>query len=419
MTIVKVSASSADRIFRCEAAGALPRITDANDEDVDVKNKSDPREKGHDVHRFLERLPIIGREAALAEIENEANRAICADIELAKLSMQLGLSREVALAYNFRDDTARVLDLDDNGRAEIDRECEIHARVDILGVSAATRTVYVGDYKTGRGWLPAPEQSIQLGIGALAAARINHARSAQVEYIRIRDDGTVRKFGAMLDSIALDAAATRITEKMRNVFALRDRVLAGGEIPNTVEGPWCKYCESRQHCPAKTALIRAVLADPQPVPYTIPLTPERATQAYTMLRKTKELLKQVESALHAYAKIEPIKVGMDDDGSERWFGELVRDGNEELDGMIAHRVLTELLDGEIANKLVTMETSKRAINDELRKHSQLGDTEKKKQEKVYGRIRELGGVSRPLTKTTTEFTISAGGDAKARKRKQA
>lgn len=413
--IVRVSASTSDRIARCHASAALPQVTDANDQDDEAK-KDDPREKGHDVHRFLQRLPEIGREAALAEIENEANRTICADIQIARLAAQLRMSREVAMAYNFRDDTARILKLDESGRAEIDRSCELQARADVVGVHEAARKVYVGDYKTGRSWLPAPEESVQLGLGALAASRLTGARVADVEYIRIRDDGTVRKFNAVLDRISLDASAARIADMMSSVFELRDKVLEGF-VPNVTEGPWCKHCPAHQHCPAKTALIRQVVLDPSPIPYTVPLTPERAAIAYGLLQKAKAALKQIEATLFAYAKEEPIRVGTDPDGSERWFGELIREGNDQLDGSIAHRVLSEILSPEIANNLVQMETTKTAINAELRKHPHLGETEKVKQKRVYDAIKALGGISNPITKTTTEFTISPNGDAKARKRK--
>ena len=413
--IVRVSGGQLDRVVRCQASAALPQIIDANDEDKPDRNK------GLAVHSFLERIPEVGREAALAEVPEE-HRNICADIELAKLAAHLKMSREISIAYNWVKDTARLLTPDDQGRVDIDRSCEIAMRLDVVGFNEAERQVFVGDYKTGNGWLPDPEKSYQLGAGAVAAARLFGARSARVEYIRIRDDGTVRKWDATLDLFGLDGTAEAIAKAMSGTQELRDRIL-GGEIPNVVEGPWCRYCPARQHCPAKTALVRHVLGDPQPIPYAFPLTPEGALRAYVMLKKAKEAINQIDSALFAYAKLTPIPLGIEEDGSERWFGELRRQGSESFDGAITHQVITERFGGETANKVVTMETTKKAIVDAAREHLKPGEKITRVSEDIYKELRIRHQEKNiPLTKetcTTVEFTVDPSGEAKARKRKAA
>lgn len=406
--IVRVSGGQLDRVVRCTSSAALPQIIDANDDDRPARNK------GLDVHKFLEHIPEVGREAALAEVP-EQHRAICSDIELGKLVKHLKMSHEISIAYNWVADTARILTPDEQGRVDIDRSCELAMRLDVLGIHE--RSVFVGDYKTGNGWLPAPETSYQLGAGAVAAARLFNAREATVEYVRIRDDGTVRKWNATLDLIGLDSTAESIAKAMREAQALRDRVLAG-EIPNVTEGPWCRYCPARQHCPAKTALVRHVLGDPQPIPYLQPLTPDSALRAYLMLKPAKEALATVESALYAYAKLERIPLGVEEDGTERWFGELRRDGNEEFDGAKTHEVITRLYDGETANKVVTMETTKKAITDAVRGHLKEGDKITKVVEGVYEAIRASGGaLPRKELVSTIEYTVAPNGESKARRRK--
>lgn len=407
---IRASASSLDRIARCEASAALPQVVDDNDNDA--------KDKGTAIHKFLERFPVVGLEAALLEIE-ERWRDVCASIELAKLAPLFKLSREVALAWNFVDDTARMVDRDERGRLLIDRSCEIAVVIDVIGVGADE--VFVGDYKSGHGWLPSPEQSYQLGLGALAAARYFNKRRARVEYIRIRDDGSVYRKNATLDGIALDGAADMFAAKLARARELRTLVM-GGFVPNVNEGAWCKYCPAKHHCPAKTALVRHVMTETQPVQYVTPLTPEIALKALLQLRRAKEGLGAIESMLYAYAKITPILVEVEEDGTERWFGEYTREGNEEFDGALAHQVITEKYGGEAANKVVTMETTKKAITDLVKKklaESPVeGATIKGTTEEIYEAIREKqGGPIRPPTTTTCEYTVDPAGNSKARRRK--
>lgn len=412
MEIVKVSGSTLDRVVRCQASAALPQIVDQDDTKPNQR-----RDEGIAVDKFIERVSKVGRDAALLEVDVQY-RDICADVQIAKLTAQLRMSHQVTFVYNWRDDTSRIAEVIEGERVVVDRTCEVVFRVDVTGLAERERKVYVGDYKRVRGWLPAPEHSYQLAGGAVAAARYFNARSAFVEYIRIRDDGSIGKFGNELDMLALDAAAEKIAATMRGAMELRERVI-GGLVPNVTEGGWCRYCPAKQHCPAKTALARHVLTDPVPVPYTIPLTPERAREAYVLLKKAKDAIKTVESAIHAYVKFEPIFLGEDEDGSERWFGELSRPGDEKLDGRITHQIITGEYGGAAANEVVTMEATKKAITEAIKKYKPGDATIVSEQKKIHKAITEAGGVSRPTTCTTIEYTISPDGDTKARKRKAA
>lgn len=407
MEIVRVSGSSMDRVARCEASAALPQVIDGNE--------NPGQQRGHAVHDFLERVPEVGREAALAEVP-EKWRELCADIQLAKLAPQLKLSREVTLVYNWREDTARMPP-EDGHHVRIDRRSESVVRLDLLGLG--DRRVYVGDYKTGHGWLPAPERSYQLGMGAVAAARFFGARSAMLEYIRIRDDGTIRKHSGEQDLFALDDTADKIKQTMLRAMELRERVL-GGFVPNVTEGPWCKYCPAKFHCPAKTAGIRHVINDPQPVPYVIPLTPEIALTAYLKLKEAEERLALIKSAIYAYAKLTPIPLGEEEDGSLRYFGELEREGNDVLDGPIAHQVITARFGAEVANKVVTMETTKKAITAAVKEHKHPDETQKEVFESIIEEIDKRRGITNPITSSTIEYTVDPEtGEAKVRRPRKA
>jgi len=397
--------SQMDRIVRCPASAALPQVYDANE--------APDRDRGTAMHSFLDRVAEVGREAALAEAD-EQHREFLASIALAQLGDRLSLSREVALAYDWRDDTARRLRPLEHRAYEVDPAREIPLTIDLAGVGEAE--VYAGDYKSGHGWLPAPEQSMQLGLGALALARLHEATQAEVEYVRVRDDGTPRFFRARLDVFGLEAAAERVRGAMEGVEGVRGQ-LAAGAVPSVTEGPWCRYCPARSACPAKTALIRQVIADPQPVPYSQPLTPDGARRAYDLWRRARDAMAQVEAALYAYAKHDAIDLDPEPDGTRRVFGELRRPGNEVLAGDVVHRVLTELYGGEVANAAVTMEASKRAITDAIRPALPAGDKITHHTERVFELVRARGGASRPETCTTTEYTIAPDGAARARKRR--
>lgn len=400
--------SKLDCVGRCPAAAALPQI-----ESFPEDEKKDPSAKGVGKHQFLELAAEVGRDAALEQVDDKW-RPLCAEIDLAKLARELKCSTEVAMAYNWRADTARRLFPVERRAYEIDESCEVAMRLDLVGVNEDM--VLIGDYKGPHAWLPSPNDSYQLGVGAVAAARLFDRSRAYVEYIRILDDGRPLRFSAELGAFGLESAAARIRGAMEAVELVRG-VINAGQVPNVSEGPWCRYCNARQSCPAKTATIRQLVLDSQPIPYTQALTPESASRAYAMYEPMKRALKQVEGALYAYAKLDPIYVRTEDDGSIRWFGELSRPGDEEVSGPVAHAVLNELYSGKTANAAVTFETTKTAIGAAVR--AALPATEKLAPalRTVYAEIDKRGGLHKPTTCTTTEYTISPAGEARARKRK--
>ncbi len=405
ITGIDPTGSSLDRTARCPASAALPQVFDAG--------PSAARDRGTAIHKYLERVGELGRLDALAEVD-ERWRPVCEGVELATLPVKL--SREVAVAYNWRDDTARLLQPLEPRLYEIDPTFETALTLDTVGVGNGI--VYVGDYKGPYVWLPEPEQSMQLGVGALAVARIHDVEAAQVEYIRIRDDGTTRRFGARLDVFGLEATAERVQRTMAVVAKMREAISAG-ETPNVTEGPWCKYCPARHHCPTKTALIRAAAAQPAPISLREPLTPATAAHVYVQLKRWKEAFAMVEGALYAYAKDTALQLATEEDGTEVWFGEFSREGNEAIDGRVAHEVLSERYGHEAADKAVTMEATKKAITELVRKHKPLDASLKGEQEAVYDAIKERGGVSRPMTTTTTEYTVSPDGEQKQHRRRKA
>jgi len=418
---VDPSGSSLDRLELCPAAGALPQV-----QTIDESDQS-PRAKGSARHEFLDACAKRGRDAALAEVDPK-HREMCEAINTAKLADRLELSTEVAIAYDWRSDSARFLQPKTHRAYEITDD-EVPATLDVAAYDPEARRVFVGDYKGPRAWLPAPERSLQLGIGALALSRIYRADDAAVEYIRLRDDGEPRRYDGTLDVFGFEEVAARVRSVMGLVAEARALVDRGID-PNVVEGSHCEHCPARWSCPAKIAGMREVIAAPiaavlgEGVPDDAQIslrdnvTPAEVASFYAKWKRAKDLLAQAGSVLFAYAKLTPVPLGADADGSLRFFGELSRPGNDVLDGRATHRVISAKYGPEVANEVVTMEATKKAIGEAVKKYKPADATQKAETEEIIAAIAELGGISNPTTTTTTEYTVSEG-TAKARRKTKA
>lgn len=415
--------STWDRTAACPASAALPQVFNGH--------ASDPRDKGTALHKFVDRIAemrretpprslVKAREIALEEVD-EQWRPACEQLDVEALGHRTTLSTEVAVAYDWVADTARILTPIAPRQYEVDPDREVAQTLDVCGVG--DRTVTVGDYKGPYAWLPDPSRSLQLGGGALALARVFKARTAHVEFIRLRTDGTIAPWRATLDTFALEGVRERIQAMMRDVAELRGAV-ADGATPNVTEGPWCGYCPARTHCPAKTALVRSVLAGDARTRLSLrePITPDNVGDVYRLLRKVKEGVSLVEKAVRAYeadgAPSTPdrvsesaIPVGVDEDGSLRYFGRFEREGNEKIDGDIALDVLQRIY-GDTAIGAFEVSTSKDAIEKLIRANKPPGQTLKDAKAEAFDRIRAAGGASRAPTDKPTEFLVSPDGKAK-------
>lgn len=426
--------STWDRTAACPASAALPQVFDGHSNEF--------RDKGTAIHRFLDRVTQLRRDGvpsdeaeltALGEVE-EQWKAVCEQVDVSALAWRTTLSSELAVAYNWKTDTARYLQPVAFRQYEIDPECEVAQTIDFAGVNVPERFLAIGDYKGPWAYLPEPARSLQLGGAALALARIHKARRAHVEFIRVRSDGTVSPWRAELDVFALESVAERLQAMMRDVERMRAD-LATDVVPNVTEGPWCGGCPARTHCPAKTALVRSVLAGDAKHKLSLrePITAENVGSVYAMLKKVREATKYVEKAIRAYEadgapstpeQLSPsaIPLGVDDDGSLRYFGRFERQGNEKIDGKIALEVLRKTYpesDNSLLEPAFEMVTSKDAIRDVIRANKPADQTLKAAEEEVLAAIRSSGGATKPPTDKPTEFTIAADGRAKKATRKKA
>lgn len=361
MTRPLFTGSQAERAELCPASQALPW----------AKAEAEPARRGNVVHAFLALVPRVGREAALAAIATDEDRATCAVIDLDRLPIvdAAGFAAEVALAYDVELTTAREIGRDIGRAYGPLGPHEVPLTLDVLGLGADGQSVFVGDYKTGRGHVTPARENRQLRLGALAACRAYGRERAEVALVHVVDDHVFFD-RATLDIFDLDAHADDLRITAAAVLAARQEV-ATGRTPDVVEGAHCRYCPAFKGCPAKTSLLRNITERPSEWRGQVSaalvesedeaLDLERARQAYMLWRRAKEVVDRAGDQLHAYA-FEVGGIPLDDG---RVFGP-VRTAREYVDGAITRKVLTELHGADIAERAVTYESTKSAIRDALR-----------------------------------------------------
>ena len=120
-----------------------------------------------------------------------------------------------------------------------------------------------------------------------------------------------------------------------------------------------------------------------------------------------ELLGEVDDQIKERAEERPILLGRDEDGTERWLGAVIEDGDEKLDAQvvlpIAARVLgveeAELFE-EAADLKVTKKALKQAISDRVPR-GMASATERQ----ILNEARAAGGVTRAPRQVVDIYTV--------------
>jgi hypothetical protein len=374
-----ITGSSLQRVMACPASETLTHVHSTNEF----------AEAGNARHLYLQHVEKVGMDAALDMVPAEY-RGMCEAIDLDGLPTNL--ATEVAFAWNWQTGEAREL-----GRG-LDRDyssCgphEVAGTIDALGV--AEDSVYLGDYK---GFQPvAAKDNAQLLFAAMCSAKVYAKDAAILEIINIRHGSNWRS-NAGVDVFDLADFETRLRHTMISVAALQ-----AGQRASFNEGEHCRYCPGFQSCPAKTALIRAMVNGDEAtrVEMTVPLSPETATLAYQQLRAMEALVKRARDIVYAYASERPIQLG---DG--RVFGSRVKPGNERLDGDVVYGVLRNHLGQSAADVAVERKATKAGIARAV-KHAKTQGTATGTLKAITGAIMENvesnGGVTRRPTTTIDE-----------------
>lgn len=227
------TASALDRAAACAGGFALPQLPHVGAATA----------YGSVVHRYLERLFLVGREAALAEIADADDRARCAAIDTSRIPPDA--EREVAFAYDPASDRAERLRLD--GPRGYPDDGRIYGTADLVGLLDGR--AWVADYKTGARKVSARD-AMQLRFLALACARVAGLDEAHVEMLYLGHDGSWFVDAADLDPLDLEATRAELLEIQSRVGEAR-RVVGLGGLPQLVPGVYCEHCGAAAKCPAQ------------------------------------------------------------------------------------------------------------------------------------------------------------------------
>jgi len=390
------SSSQLERLAACAASGALPQ----------TRTVTPWSERGRVVHAFLERARTVGREDALVDVPEEY-RSLCEAIDLDALPKGTWAA-EVALALNVYAGTVREL-----GRgadradlyASVDPLTEIPGTLDAVAVSFDA--VLVPDWKTGWAPIAPPARNHQLRFNALLAARAFDRWHAVVEIVRIREDGSVHRQRAELDAFELVVVQQEVRAVHEKVQAARALYAEKGEAAlQPVEGPWCRYCPAYPHCPSKKTLaLRVAAGDEDDAAQLELLTDEVVARVWVRIQEARAFLGHVEQRMREYAYGRPVHLGPAGKPGI-WLGRIEKPGNELLDGRTAWAVLAEMRGQKIADEVVEVYCSKKAVEQAVRKTLDKAKKEKisKATESVIDEIRRRpGGVTRKPSSTVGEY----------------
>lgn len=277
------SVSGLPRAFRCRASLLLPRID---------RGSGAYAHKGHQVHGFLETAGKIGRADALAAVTDPDARALCEALELERLPLGDGVSWAAEVAYSLNLTTGEAQEVGRGIGRNYPQDGGLHGTADLVALSADGETAIILDAKTGRGWIPPAAESEQLKALALMACRAHGASKARIGHLHLREDGSEWTDWAEMDAFDLDA------------FAASLRMLAATTRGEPAEGPWCRYCPSLAHCPAKAKLAVALGSG---VPFAdSALTPELLPTVWARIKMARQLLDEVEAKVKEMALDHPV-----------------------------------------------------------------------------------------------------------------
>jgi hypothetical protein len=374
--------SEAQRLAICIGGAVLPR----------AGRRTAGATAGSVRHRYLERVNAVGREAALAEVE-EPWRSVLEAVNLDGLGLADGsLASEVAFAWDWERDTARELGRGtDRDYAEVG-DTEIPGTVDAVGL-VGDDAVYVGDYKSEFLHVPPPRDNLQLRLYALMAARAYGRSRAVVEIVRPRRDEPAWRERAELDAFDLVMIADDARALAERVMAARAAFAAGIE-PRLVTGEHCRYCPSVTHCPEQTTLIRRLASEDGAAleeRFFDALSPETAARAWHRVQAARQLLERLEGALETYALHNPIDLG---DG--RIYGSTTQNSLS-LNGAALWQLVNERLGTERAWSAVEIKAVQTRVKEMLGKLVAAAGQDAELEAALWSIVREGGRAAKRLS----------------------
>jgi hypothetical protein len=343
---MRLSASTMSRAKKCVASTVLPQINfDGPDS-----------ERGRAGHRFLELVPRIGRDVALAQVPEGDVREACDELRVDELPLRPPYRQEVAFAYDAL--TGKAWEIGESVAAQKIREglqeWQIPAVADVFARQPDLVEVY--DWKFGFNQEVNTEpvdQNEQLRTLALAAARATGASRARVGlYYLPNHKPDVHEYD-VFDLAEIAASIRDLYEAAKGAQAAH----RAGATLNVRAGLHCRYCPALQHCPATQALASRLVVSADVVERDTKalLTKENAPLAYERWRQMKAVVDGVGDALAMWARENPITTA-----KGTVYGP-VATSKEHVNGAVAFKVVRELHGEAVADAAVEVATSKAAI----------------------------------------------------------
>lgn len=245
---IALSISGLARATLCPPSLVLPH----------VRWTSSYAEMGSVIHRFLQRVPVVGAAAALEEVVDPKHRAACEAINLERLPTldPEKYVHEVAIAYDPVTDTARELGrgIERSEVARLARPGEVTGILDVLGMG--DDFAIVADYKTGRRDRGPLRQHWQLLGYAVLGSRLLGVERVLVARIRLLESGEPWFDDLLLGALDLDSTSVSIQRALAEAHLARERIAAGGRAALN-RGEHCEYCPAMPRCPAFVELATA------------------------------------------------------------------------------------------------------------------------------------------------------------------
>lgn len=349
------TASALPRQMNCPSSAVFPR----------AENASEWADSGHDDHEQLMRDLLANDLPPWIDTIVPPNS-----------------KPEVALAFDVATKQGRIIG-ENLGRAYGSvGPFEIVGSCDVLGIDTGRAVVI--DYKTGHNPVEPAATNAQLWFYALAAAR---ALGLSGAIVRIVYTQSRRIDEYEIDALELADFATRLERLHVQTAALQARH-AKGEILETREGTWCRYCASKPYCPSKNALLVQVAEGGMAVVGDATITPARAASAYEQIVRVESLVREARKRLETYVD----EQGPIDLGGGRMFGRYVRNGNERLSGDVAVTAIAEVV-GESAREFEAVAIERKTTKAAIERAAKQFGCKRGTAAAVVRRIRELGGAT--------------------------
>jgi hypothetical protein len=307
------TASALDREMACPASAALPQVRQVTGDAANV---------GTDTHAFADMVRTCARGLAgegiaypealararqqfLDEMPDDAeHRALCEALPLDEVPQNA--ESEVTVAWDPDTKKGRVL-----GRG-LGRDYSKASPTEIVGTADLLwregDLVCVDDWKTGKAVASGAAGTWQLRLLALAAARAVGVTRTRVRLIYPRADGRVYVDRADFDAFNLLDFERDLQGLDRRISEARITFKEGRTLAVT-EGPHCRYCPALPSCPAKRAVVTALVARASQAPdeatvraQVATLTPALIGETWLKLEAAELYLKRVREAVDSYVR---------------------------------------------------------------------------------------------------------------------